>query len=321
LYTLYGKKVHVSFSNSTLQIDSLKLLPNYSIEEFADKVKFQTSRIEIITSKINVNNIDYNRLYNDYFLSAKKLEIKDCFLNVFRDNTKFLKHENKPSLQALLKSIPVFFSIDTVELKDGRIDFEALQPSASSTGKIFVDKVYLNVFDVCNDTLKMNDDHVIKADFGGYVLGKAKFTESYVFPMKAIGESFSCSGSLSAIPLSSFNSIVMPAKHILFREGQLDDVAFSFVAKEKFSSGIMTFKYHGLKIDVLNRRNSKGGLKSLISTLVLNNFKIIKSNPGADGKTRTVKLFVKNNPYRYFLFYSIQTILSGIEPTILKSKK
>jgi hypothetical protein len=318
LYTLYGKKVHVSFSKSTLQIDSLKLVPNYSKKDFADKVKFQASRIEIITSKFNVNNIDYNRLYKDYFFSAKKLEIAGCFLNVYRDNTKFLEHNNKPSLQTLLKNIPILFSIDTIELKNGRIDFEALQPLASSTGKIFVDKVYLNVFDVCNDTLTMNDTNFIKADFGGYVLGKAKFTESYVFPMNCKGETFSCSGSLSAIPLSSFNSIVKPAKHILFKEGQLDDVVFVFDAKEKFSTGSMTFKYHDLKIDVLNRRNNKGGLKSLISTLVLNNFKINKSNPGADGKTRTVKLFVKNNPYRYFLFYSMQTILSGIEPTILK---
>lgn len=321
LYTLYGKKVHVSFSKSTLHIDSLKLLPNYSKIDFADKVKFQASRIEIITSKINVNNIDYNRLYKDYFISARKLEIAGCFFNVYRDNTKFLKHENKPSFQALLKNIPILFSIDSIELKSGRINFEALQPSASSTGKIFLDKVYLNVFDVCNDTLTMNDDHVIKADFGGYVLGKAKFTETYNFPMNCKGESFSCSGSLSAIPLSAFNSIVKPAKHILFKEGQLDDVTFSFDAKEKISTGSMTFKYHDLKIDVLNNRNTKGGIKSLISTLVLNNFKMNKSNPGIDGKTRTVKLFVKNNPYRYFLFYSMQTILSGIEPTIIISKK
>ena len=321
LYTLYGKKVHVFLLKSTLFIDSLKLLPNYSKKEFADKVKFQASRIEIITSKININNIDYNRLYKDYFISAEKIEIAGCFFNVYRDNTKSLKHENKPSFQALIKNIPILFSIDTIELKSGKINFEALQPSAFSIGKIFVDKVYLSVFDVCNDTLTMNDDHVIKADFGGYVLGKAKFTESYVFPMSAIGESFSCSGSLSAVPLSAFNSIVKPAKHLLFKEGQLDNVDFSFVAKEKFSSGTMTFKYHGLKIDVLNSRNNKVGIKPFISTLVLNNFKIYKSNPASDGKIRTVKLFVKNNPYRYFLFYSMQTILSGIEPTILIGKK
>lgn len=320
LYTLYGNQVHASLSESSLVIDSLKLLPNYSKETFADKAKFQTSRVSVSTSKIILHHFDFQKLLSQRTISSKKVEILSCLLDVYRDNTKPLQPLNRPSFQALLKNIPVLFSIDTIELKDGRIDFEALQPSASSTGKIFIDKVNLNVFDVCNDTVISIDDKVIKADFEGDVLGKAKFTESYIFPLKANGESFSCSGSLSAMPLSGFNSIIIPAKQLMFQDGQLDDVTFSFVAKENVSTGTMVFRYHDLKIEVLKKDNSKGGVKAFVSTLLLNNYAINKSNPNKEGKVITTKLSVKNNPYRYFLFYSVQTILSGIEPTIIKKR-
>lgn len=320
LYTLHGNQIHASLSKSLLVIDSLKLLPNYSKDVFADKAKFQTSRVSVSTSKIILHHFDFQKLLSQHIVSSKKVEILSCLLSVYRDNTKELQPLNRPSLQRIIKSIPVLVNLDTIELKNGRIDFEALQPSAPITGKIFIDKVNLNVFDVCNDTLNSIDDKVIKADFEGDVLGKAKFTESYIFPLKANGESFSCSGSLSAMPLSGFNSIIIPAKQIRFQDGQLDDVTFSFVAKENVSSGTMVFKYHDLKIEVLKGNNSKGGVKALVSTLLLNNYAINKSNPNKDGKVITTKLSVKNNPYRYFLFYSMQTILSGIEPTIIKKR-
>lgn len=320
LYSLSGNQIHASLSQSLLVIDSLQLMPNYSKKEFANKAKFQTSRVSVSTSKIILHHFDFQKLLSQHAISSKKVEISSCLLSVYRDNTKELQSLTRPSLQRIIKSIPVLVNLDTIELKNGRIDFEALQPSAPITGKIFIDNVNLSVFDVNNDTIKNIDDKVIKADFEGDVLGKAKFTESYMFPLKANGESFSCSGSLSAMPLSGFNSIIIPAKQLMFQDGQLDDVTFSFVAKQNVSSGTMVFKYHDLKIEVLKKDNSKGGVKAFVSTLLLNNYAINKSNPNKDGKVITAKLSVKNNPYRYFLFYSMQTILSGIEPTIIKKR-
>ncbi len=319
LYTLYGSQIHVSLSKSSILIDSLKLLPNYSKKIFADKVKFQTSRVSIVSSKVSFHHCDFQKLLRQQLFCVKKVEILSCLLGVYRDNTKALEPLNRPSIQSIIKNIPFLFTLDTIELKNGSIHFEALQPSASLLSKIFVDKVNLTVFNVCNDSLNFSNNKDLKVNFEGYVLGKAKFTEIYTFPMKAIGESFSCSGSLSSMPLSGFNSVIIPAKQIMFKDGQIDDVVFSFVAKENVSIGTMVFKYHDLEIKVFKKGNSKRGIKELFSTLVLNNIALNKSNPKADGEIITAKLFVKHNPYRYFLFYSMQTILSGVEPTIIKN--
>jgi hypothetical protein len=172
-------------------------------------VRFQTSRSEVLGSKISMSGIDYGKLIKANGLSVKRIMINDLQLSVYRDNTKPKDIRKKPSLQSIIKSIPISFSLDTIELKNGRIDFESRQSLASATGKIFMDKITVGIYHLSNDSIKYNENTSIKANIVGHVFGKAKFTEHYTFPMKSIGESFTCSGSLSSIPLSSFNSLIV----------------------------------------------------------------------------------------------------------------
>jgi len=318
LYTIQGKSIRASFSKSNITIDSLKLIPNYSKKEFANKVGLQTSRSKVLGSKISISGIDYGKLIKTNSLYVKRLLINDLLLSVYRDNTKPKDLREKPSLQSIIKNIPISFSLDTIELKNGRIDFENKQSLASATGKIFMDKIAIDIYHISNDSLKYIENEPIKANIVGDVFGKAKFTEHYTFPMKSIGESFTCSGSLSSIPLSSFNSLIAPSKYLFFKEGKIDEINFSFHANDNASNGYMIFKYHNLTINLLNKQHTKSGLKVLIGNFVLKTFKIHKSNPGTNGEIRKSKIYMKHNPYRYFLFYSMQSILSGIEPSIMK---
>lgn len=320
LYTVLGKSIHASFAKSNITIDSLKLIPNFLKTEFANKVRFQTSRSEVLGSKISMSGIDYGKLIKTNGMSVKRITINDLLLSVYRDNTKPKDIRKKPSLQSIIKSIPISFSLDTIELKNGRIDFESRQSLTASTGKIFMDKITVGIYHLSNDSIKYNENTSIKANIVGHVFGKAKFTEQYTFPMKSIEESFTCSGSLSSIPLSSFNSLIAPSKHLFFKEGVIDEINFSFNANDNFSNGYMIFKYHNLTINLLNKQHTKSGLKVLIGNFVLEKFRIHKSNPGTNGEIRKSRIYMKHNPYRYFLFYSMQSIISGIEPSITKKK-
>ena len=62
------------------------------------------------------------------------------------------------------------------------------------------------------------------------------------------------------MPFSTINSIIIPVKNLQFRTGIIDYLSFAFTAEEKFSYGTLVFKYHDLKIDMLNKLNSKNGL-------------------------------------------------------------
>ena len=56
----------------------------------------------------------FNEGKKDKFPNIKKVEIDDCSIAIYRDNTRPLKHENRPSLQTIIKQIPILCSLDTV---------------------------------------------------------------------------------------------------------------------------------------------------------------------------------------------------------------
>lgn len=317
LYALYSKNILVSFSNSSIHIDSLKLLPIYNKMLFADKTIYQTSRTEFYVANIDVTHFDYNLLIKSKTININKIEMNDCFIDIYRDNTHPLKKENRPSLQTIIKQIPILCSLDTIEVKNGKLKFEALNSKANKTGTISLNKIEVSIYGITNDSINFTENQSVKATINGCISNKANFTESYIFPLKANTELFYCSGSVSSMPLSTFNSIIASSKQLVFKSGEIDTVSFWFKAEENYSKGSMTFKYHDLKIKVLGQNNTNN-IKSKIGTILLNKFKIAKSNPLKNKKTRVSKLFVKHNPYRYFLFYSMQSILSGVEPSIKK---
>ena len=321
LYTIKSKKLYIDYNQSVMILDSLKLIPNYNKNDFAKRAGRQTSRLEAVLSKIIISNINYKLLLEKQKLSIHKIELNNCNLDVYRDNRLPLAKIIRPSIQSMIKSIPFLISIDTIEMKNSKIAFEAIHPHSFSTGKISINDFEVTVTGVQNDSCLISENHSVEALASGYIMNKGKFNLKYYFPLKFTKEHFYCSGSLSTMPFSTFNSIIIPVKNLQARSGVIDSLNFSFIAEEKHAYGTMKFKYHDLKIDVLNKLNNKNGLNQKLKSLLANNFKIFESNPQIGGKLRISKIEINHNPYRFFLNYSIQSILSGIEPAILNDKK
>lgn len=320
LYTLYGKSLHASYLDSILIVDSLQLVPNFSKKEFADEAGRQVSRAKVIFSEVICKKMDVKLFFEYNWLVIHKVDIAGCAIDVFRDNTLPLAPINRPSLQVMVKSLPFFVAVDSIELENGTVNFEVLNPGTSSTGKISVNRLNIIITGVQNDTTTYLGDENIEVQANGYLLNQGRFTETYKFPLKATKEFFYCSGSIKAMDMKSFNPIIEQAKHLSIQRGRLDHVSFSFVAHENSSKGTMRFMYHDLKVELLNKEDKKNKLKTKLKTFLVNKLMVQESNPGKDGIVRVSTIYVKHNPYRYFLNYSMQSVLSGIEPAI-KSEK
>lgn len=316
LYSLHGKSLSASYIDSTLVIDSLQLVPNFSKKEFADEAGQQISRAKINSSKVSCKKMDVKSFFEYNWLIINKVDIDGCVIDVYRDNTLPLKPVIRPSLQTMIKVLPFFVSVDSIEMKNGEVKFEVLNPGARSTGKVTINKMNAIITGLRNDTLYYRDDQSIKAVVSGFVFNQGKFMEEYTFPLKATKEFFYCSGSMTAMSMVSFNPIIEQAKQISIKSGQLDSLSFSFVADENSSKGTMKCLYHDLKIEVMNKAGEKNKLKERVKTFLANKLIIKDSNPGKDGHVRISGIYAKHNPYRFFLFYSMQSILSGIQPAI-----
>lgn len=320
LYILYGKRAYASYLDSVINIDSLQLIPMFSKKEFGNKAGRQISRAKIISSKVKGYKVDVKLFLECNRLNIHRVEIEECAFDVFRDNRLPLASILRPSLQALVKNIPFVLSVDSIELKKGEVAFEALNPSIISRAKISLNKMDAIITGIQNDSSTYTSDQSIKAFVNGYVLNQGKFSEIYTFPLKATKELFYCSGTLTSMPMASFNSMLRSNKNVFVTSGQLDFVSFSFVAYANSSKGTMRFMYHDLKVEAVNKSSKKGRIKEKLKSFLMNELVIRDSNPGKDGLVRTSEIYTKHNPYRFFLNYSMQSILSGIAPVIEDKK-
>ncbi len=321
LYTMYGNSLHVSYLDSLLTIDSLQLVPIFSKKEFATEAGRQVSRVKIIAAKVEMQKMDVKLFFEYNWLVIHKVELDGCLIDVFRDNTLALAPIVRPSVQAMIKDLPFFVKIDTVEMKNGETVFQMRNPGQDMAGKITVTNMNVTITGVQNDTTLYSDKSSIIAKVTGKLLNESKFNLNYIFPLKARKEFFYCSGSLAAMDMTVFNPLTQNVKHLLIKSGKLDSASFAFTAGEFTSSGTMKVIYHDLDVEVMNKEGETSKLKEKIRTMVVNALIVKDSNPGKDNVVRISPIHAEHNPYRFFMNYSVQSILSGIAPSMVNEKR
>jgi hypothetical protein len=317
LYTIYGKSLYASYVDSIVTVDSLQVVPNFSKKEFAEEAGRQISRVKIISSKVNFRKMDVKLFFEYNWLVINKVDLSGCAVDVYRDNRLPLQPIKRPSVQNMLRDLPFFVAIDSIEMKDGNVTYQETNSDQSTSGKLTLNKINALVTGVQNDTESYTDSSFIKAKINGVFLNKGLFKQNFTFPLKAKEELFYCSGSLSSISLITFNQLISPSKFLKIKSGQLDTAIFSFVAYENASNGTMKLLYHDLNIEAVKKNGEKIKLKDQVKIFVANELIIRNSNPDKNGVVRISKIHAEHNHYRYFPYYAMQSIISGIEPAII----
>ncbi len=316
MYTLFGRRLHTSYTDSILTLDSLLLIPNFDKKEFAEEAGKQVSRINLMASKVVCDKMDVKLLFEYNWVVVKKLDLAGCVINVHRDNRQPLAPIVRASPQAMIKALPFFVSIDSVEMKDGTVIYQERNFDQVASERVVVNKMNGVITGVQNDSTIYTESSSIRAELSASFMGLGVFTGVFTFPLLSTEEHFSCDGTLSSMPMPALNVMIPRAKKLKFVSGQLDKASFSFVARDTFSSGTMKFLYHDLKVELMSKKEESPRLKEKIKTFLANELVIIDSNPNKEGRTRISPIYVEHNPYRYFIFYAMQSIVSGMTAAI-----
>ena len=116
LYVIKTKKVTASYADSILCFDELKLLPNYSKNQFGNKVGRQATRMSISVSKTCFMNMDVKKFFEKGFLAANRLVLDKPVLEAYRDKRDEFKNPPAKSIQQLIKAVPFPITVDTIKV-------------------------------------------------------------------------------------------------------------------------------------------------------------------------------------------------------------
>ncbi|MCW3086171.1 MAG: hypothetical protein JWP12_3537 [Bacteroidetes bacterium] len=316
MYTLLGRNMNASYTDSVLTIDSLTLAPNYDKKTFGKMAGKQVSRTDLHTGKISFTKMDVKLFIEHNWFVAKKLDIDNLLVYVFRDKNIQFKHEKKPSMQLLIRKIPFFISVDSIGVHNANITYDDLEPGAPKAGSISFNRLNASIIGLQNDTGIYTENSNLKLKATAYFMNQGKLDAYYCFALSSPKEVFTCSGKLYEMDLNAVNPMLENSAHIHVKNGKVDSLVFSFDANDVNSKGSMKFMYHNLEVELLDRTDQGQDPKHQLLTFIAKQFIINEQNPSKGKPVRITPIYFPRDPNRFFFYYTWKSLQSAIMPAI-----
>lgn len=300
-YTISVDRTIYNANEKTMNIDSIRVLPDYDKHLFAKKSVRQTDRVEAIIPAIKFRGFSISKKGN---LSVEASQVSLNFnIHIFRDK-RYPFHNGLKTLPVrFLRTLPVSVQIDTVALRDSYVRYEEFQEAGDSAGYVFFNKLHASIYNVSNLSSKEATMDA-ETDF----MDAGKLAAHFTFPADPDKE-YSVHGTLKNFSLPEINSMLVPAAHARVQSGKMEEMKFHYVYNDTRADGEVMLNYTDLKM----ASPKKSNIGNKIVTFLLNTFirNDMDRNTATDKKTGTI-LFYRDH-HRAIFNYWWKSLLSGIK--------
>jgi len=317
-------KARLNLEEKIFTIDSLKVIPVYDKKMFARMANEQVSRLVASVPHINITGLEVWR-DNQLHIDAKKIAV-DFTLDVYRDKRyPFLKRTYAELPVQFIQKLPFQLQVDSLAITDSFVRYEEFPEKGDSTGYVFFEKINSSIAKVHNRASKEKADE-IKMVTSAKFMGKGDLDVIFTYPADTL-KPYTTTGTLKNFPMTTINSILVPAAKVRIESGTMRNLNFTFAYTKYTSSGSILLNYKDLRVVSLhedqNHQQAVSGMKSfLINTLVLK--KDIDEKSKDDRLKGTIQF--NRDPRRAIFHYWWQSIFSGVKSAygldkLLPSKK
>lgn len=322
-YDIYSSNLHFNMDDTTLAIDSFRLKPKYSREEYNERIKYENDWFSISTAKVLLKGLNLKKLESDKIFNLSSIEIIKPDIEIYRDKRlPDPPYKYKPLIASIIRKIPFIINIDTLMIKNGELVYQEMQDLTDMPGEVNFDSLYISAYNITNDTQQIKANPVLQVDLSGLLMGEGKLETGLSFYLNRPDDYFTVKGKLDSISGIAFNKMT---KNLLLAEikmGEIFGAEFEFKANDDASDGKMTIFYNNLKVVIYNPKRQNKKLK--IMTFIANEL-VKKKNLSSDPKFRTGTICferTKNKALPNYLWKSLQTgIVSTVAPIAGKKKQ
>ena len=300
----------------TLMLDSIAFFPlirrsddqDNQLEEkdvYMNAKEYQTDYMKLYSGNIKLNGLDVNLLVNDSILRFSKGTINDLYFSDYKDKRLPFHHGiEKPMLTELIKGIKFKLDVDTILLRNSRIDYEEMSEKTQHSGTVSFSNIRGAVTGIKNHHISATDS--IRFNLYGRFMNasdlRVSYAQSYtdtlsIFYLKAIASPFD---------LTVLNPILKPLASAIVTKGYMDTIRMSVVGRKYVSFGFMKLYYHDLKIQYIDKTlKGRNTLKSKILSLFANS--IVRKN----NQIKTGDVYAERDPEKSFINYWVKIFIGG----------
>lgn len=289
-----------------LEVNQVKLEPSVSRKEFSKRIDFEKDYITCQTDRLSITNTKWGFKNDTIKIEAGSLTVDQLDMNLYRNKSVEDGTKVKKLYSQLLRELPFYLTIDSLELKKANITYEEQKYIGGPVGKLTFNDMSLKGSGVDNYQFAKKK---LETRFETSLLlyNSAKLDATLSFKIGDEKDRYQVKGSLSDFDVSGADQFIEPLMDIK-AQGDVHQLDFAINGSKIDATADIAIDYEKLKVIVLNKRTKK---QSFFKTKAAN--LLIKSNQ----KRKTVheSIYMKRNQSKsmyYQIWRCVQAALKEV---------
>lgn len=320
LHAIAISKLYYNSKDEQLEVDSLRIIPNYNKGEFARIARIQKTRLDITLPKIIFEGVKQDRFFSDSTLEVTRISIPEPIIHAYRDKRyPFVRDWIMPLPIEGIRRLPFTLKVDSILIYHANIAYEEYsEKGLEATGTIT-----FNTLDASFAGLNTENNQPDKKAFCTLVadckvMNNGVLHATFKFPLND-AVNYEAYGSVRNMDLKSLNPALGNLARIEISEGTLNELHFNFSYNDAVSTGEVLINYSNLKLGAL-KKEKVHEVNKLLSTAIN---AIVKSDKdkSVDKSERTGAIDIERDKKRFVFQLWWKSVLDGLQSTFLDSGK
>ena len=312
-YEVRCRLLRISVPDSEVVVDSLKLHPLGTDNEFFAGSKFRRTRFRLVIPKARVMGLASLDLLQGKAYRTRSAHINDVFVDVLINKEKPVARDtsNPPMPIEMLASVEQILKVDSVTIWNGGLKYAERMVAGLKPAVITWDSVQVLVRGIDNRA-DVSDSVTITAQ--AEFMKSAKMNLLMSFPTSSPEFSFQYSGSVSRMKLIALNSFAESAEQMRFKDGTLYSATFAINVINGRARGWVRAVYKDLTLAAINERTgSEKGVFDVIASFIANNIKMRTNNVPGAMKIGSVKYKrQRDDPFFRFVWFALRSGVADV---------
>lgn len=319
LYAVEVKEISASKRNRSLLIDSLRLRPLFSKEEYVVMFTYARDRIDLIVPGIDMQGISLRALFNNQDLVAQKMLIQNPKVEIYRDNRLGIDPKLRlPTLQRSLREAGLYIRLDTILVEKNNIVHHLIAIDGIKSGLLLMENIRMELYNVTNDSALIRRNNMITVNASAQLMGASTLQARFRFQLDHPEDRYTYEGSLEPMDFAALNPLIENIMFIRIKSGWINEASFSIASTKHLATGQVHLSYKNLKVQLLNKHDpANPGFLLKAGSRLVNTLVIKSNNPSARGNFRQGDVSEKRDPQQSVYYHMGQAILNGVTSSLM----
>ncbi len=310
-------RLHLSIPDSEIVADALEFHPSITDDQFFEESRFRNTRYRFVIPEMSVNGLVYSGLLRGNNFRARSIDIRNAFVDILVNMDKPWDTKAPSPLMPgeSMSSIKDTIRVDSLQIVNGQLNYNERYVVGAAPATVTFDKVEALAVGIVNHT-GQSDTIAINAQ--GRFMKTATMKLLMSIPLGSQQLSFSYSGSVGEMQVSSLNGFLETAERHRIKSGVLHGATFDVNVNSGRATGYLRAEYSDLSIAVLDKyTGSEKGIADRISSLIGKLFVIRGTNmPDKKGAMKIGVVNFTRKPDEPFIQFAWFALRSGVGNTV-----